>query len=63
MEELLGLRLEDALSLLSARGVTATVVTALAPRTSRDGGVQRVIRVRGSELTVGVFQDGIPSDE
>ena len=63
MEELLGLRLEDALSLLEARGVTATVVTTQAPRNVREGGVQRVIRVRGTELTVGVFQDGIPSDE
>ena len=63
MEDLLGLRLEDALARLEARGVAVTVVTTRAPRASRDGGTQRVIRVRGNELTVGIFQDGIPSDE
>ena len=63
MQDLLGLRLEDALSLLKARGVTPTVVEARAPRNPREGGTLRVIRVRDTELTVSAFQDGIPSDE
>ena len=63
MQDLLGLRLEDALKRLEARGMTATVVTTQAPRVTREGGTLRVIRVRGSELTVSAFQDGNPSDE
>ena len=63
MQDLLGLRLEDALKLLEQRGVTPTVVTARAPRNPREGGTLRVIRVRGEELTVSAFQDSIPSDE
>ena len=63
MQDLLGLRLEDALSVFAERGVTPTVVTACAPRNPREGGTLRVIRVRGTELTVSAFQDGIPSDE
>ena len=63
MQELLGLRLEDALALLEARGVTPTVITTRAPRNPREGGTLRVIRVRGEELTVSAFQDSIPSDE
>ena len=63
MEDLLGLRLEDALRELEKRGVTPSVVTTRAPRNPREGGTLRVIRVRGTELTVGAFQDGIPSDE
>ena len=63
MQELLGLRLEDALSILEARGVTPTVVTTQAPRHSRETGTLRVIRVRGTELTVSAFEDSIPSDE
>ena len=63
MQDLLGLRLEDALSLLEARGVTPTVVETVAPRQAREGGTLRVIRVRGTELTVSAFQDGFPSDE
>ena len=63
MQDLLGLRLKDALSLLAARGVTPTVVTTQAPRQLREEGTLRVIRVRGTELTVGAFRDGIPSDE
>ena len=63
MDGLLGMRLEDALALLARQGVTPTVVTTSAPRDPREGGTQRVIRVRGTELTVSAFQDGIPSDE
>ena len=63
MQDLLGLRLEDALSLLAARGVTPTVVETCTPRGPREGGTLRVIRVRGTELTVSAFQNGIPSDE
>ena len=63
MQDLLGLRLEDALSLLKERGVTPTVVKTFAPRNPREDGTWRVIRVRGCELTVSAFQDGIPSDE
>ena len=63
MQDLLGLRLEDALALLRERGVTPTVVTARAPRNPREDGTLRVIRVRGAELTVSAFQDGIPSNE
>ncbi|MCH5288237.1 MAG: hypothetical protein J1E43_12550 [Christensenellaceae bacterium] len=63
MQDLLGLRLKDALRLLEARGVTPTVVTAQAPRNPREDGTLRVIRVRGTELTVGAFRDGNPSDE
>ena len=63
MQDLLGLRLEDALALMEARGVTTTIVTTRAPRDPREDGTLRVIRVRGTELTVSAFQDGIPSDE
>ena len=63
MQDLLGLRLEDALSLMASRGVTPTVIETRAPRSQREGGTLRVIRVRGTELTVSAFQDGIPSDE
>ena len=63
MQDLLGLRLEDALALMKERGMTPTVVTARAPRNPREDGTWRVIRVRGTELVVGAFQDGIPSDE
>ena len=63
MQDLLGLRLEDALSILAARGVTPTVVETSAPRKQREGGTLRVIRVRGTELTFSAFQDGFPSDE
>ena len=63
MQDLLGLRLEEALSILAARGVTPTVVETSAPRKQREGGTLRVIRVRGTELTVSAFQDGFPSDE
>ena len=63
MQDVLGLRLEDALSLLRERGVNPTVVITHAPRNPREEGTLRVIRVRGSELTVSAFQDGNPSDE
>lgn len=63
MQDLLGLCLEDALALMEARGVTPTIVTTRAPRDPREDGTLRVIRVRGTELTVSAFQDGIPSDE
>ena len=63
MQDLLGLRLEDALALLEQRGVTPEVIITRAPRNPREGGTLRVIRARGGELTVSAFQDGIPSDE
>ena len=63
MQDLLGLRLEDALRVLEAQGATPTVVRTQAPRNPREDGTLRVIRVRGTELTVSAFRDGIPSDE
>ena len=63
MQDLLGLRLEDALALLERQGITPTVITTRAPRNPREEGTLRVIRVRGEELTVSAFQDSISSDE
>lgn len=63
MEELLGLRLEDALAALRAKGVEPTVLRTAAPRGERPGGTLRVVRVQGDTLTVASFQDATPSDE
>ena len=60
MQELLGMRLEDALALMRERGLEASVISTCAPRNQQEGGTLRVIRVRGCELTVSAFQDGSP---
>ncbi len=59
MDALLGMRLEDALSLLKAEGIEVKVVQTVAPRTARESGTLRVIRVREGEVTVSGFQDEI----
>ncbi len=59
MEKVLGMRLEDALKILRAMGIEPAVVTTTAPRTQREGGTLRVIRVRDGEITVSAFQDAI----
>ena len=59
-EELLGMRLEDALARLRAEGSEVRVVPSRGPRVERDGGTLRVVRVRPGELTVCAFLDGAP---
>lgn len=62
MERVLGMRLEEALDLLRAMGMEPAVVTTVAPRTQREGGTLRVIRVREGEITVSAFQDAIENE-
>ena len=57
MDALLGMRLEDAQAVLRAQGIDVRVVHTAAPRTAREGGTLRVIRVREGEVTVSGFQD------
>lgn len=59
MEQVLGMRLEDALTLLRAEGIDPKIVTTTEPRNQREGGTLRVIRVRKGEITVSAFQDAI----
>ena len=60
LNDLLGMRLEDAQNLLRAQGEEAKIVLSRAPRTERDAGTLRVVRVRPGELTVCAFLDGVP---
>lgn len=59
MDALLGLRLEDAQAVLRNQGIDVRIVRTAAPRTAREGGTLRVIRVRDGEITVSAFQDQI----
>ena len=59
MEKVLGMRLEDALEILRGMGMEPNVVTTVAPRTQREGGTLRVIRVRSGEIIVSAFQDAV----
>ena len=59
MEQVLGLEVQEAVEKLRAMGVEPEIVTTCAPRTNREGGTLRVIRVRGREITVSAFQDAI----
>ena len=60
-DRLLGLPLERALRLLREEGVTPTVTRTEAPGDRRpEGGTWRVVRVKGTELTVARFLDGLP---
>lgn len=59
MERVLGMRLDEALTILHAMGINPAVVTTTEPRNQREGGTLRVIRVREGEITVSAFQDAI----
>ena len=60
MNDLLGMRLDDALALLEARGETAEVLISSSPRGQREDGTLRVVRVRPGQITACAFMDGIP---
>ena len=60
MQDLLGMRLEDAAEMMRRRGLEPEIVFTCAPRGQREEGEMRVIRVRGSELTVSRFQVDLP---
>ncbi len=62
MQQLLGMRLEEAEAILRQQGVEPQVIFTCAPRNARKEGEKRVIRVRGSELTVSLFQVELPSE-
>ena len=55
--------LDDARRVLAGMGIEPAVVRTCAPRVTREGGTLRVIRVRGNELTVSAFLDGMPSQK
>jgi len=59
-EELLGMRLEDALVLLRAQGEEPEIVQSRGVRVERSGGTLRVVRVRPGQVTVCAFLDGAP---
>ena len=62
-EQLLGMRLEDALSLCRAQGLAEPEVIAThAPRGQRSEGTLRVIRVREGQWTVSAFMDNTPKE-
>ena len=75
MQQLLGMRLEEAEAILRQQGVEPRVLITCAPRRKGEEasavreGTMRVIRVRelkcpeGGELTVSAFQDGEPRKE
>lgn len=56
----LGMPLEQALRLAGAEADSIRIVRTEAPRTQREGGTLRVIRVREGEWTVSAFMDGMP---
>jgi len=60
MQDLLGMRLEDAAELMRRRGMEPDIILTCAPRGQREEGEKRVIRVRGNELTASVFQVELP---
>ena len=60
MEHLLGLPLPLALERCREAGITPRMVRTQAPRAPERTGVERVIRVRGDELTVALFLDKEP---
>lgn len=68
-EYVLGMTLAQAQALLRPLGITPTVVETKAPPrrnasaeelAARNAGTLRVIRVRGDELVVSAFLDGMP---
>ena len=68
-ESLLGLPLENALTIARTWGADPKVLITCAPRrkgeedTGMREGTLRIIRVREGELTVSAFQDGDPRKE
>lgn len=59
----LGMRLEDALSLWRQQGMEEpTIITTAAPRGQRSGGTLRVLRVRQGEWVVSAFLDETPME-
>jgi hypothetical protein len=59
-EALLGMPLDAALALCREAGMEPAVRRTDDPRGARETGTPRVVRVRGSELTVSLFRDGAP---
>ena len=62
MERVLGMRLEDAVTMLRGMGMEPAIVTTAAPRNQREGGTLRAIRVREGEIVVSAFQDAIENE-
>ena len=60
MESVLGLPLPRALEILRRAGIEPRVVRTEAPRAPARTGTERVIRVRGDEVTVALFLDQEP---
>lgn len=60
LQELLGMRLEDALKVCDAQGITPQIVQTLPPK-GREQGTVRVIRAQGNVLTVSRFEDELPN--
>lgn len=56
VQEVLGMRLEDALKVCEAHGIEPEIVWTQPPK-GREHGTVRVIRVRGNALTVSRFED------
>ncbi len=56
VQEVLGMRLEDALKVCEAHGFVPEIVWTQPPK-GREQGTVRVIRVRGNALTVSRFED------
>lgn len=54
---LLGLPVVEAAAILRSEGVEPVITITRAPRDERQGGVLRVIRVSGSELTCAAFHE------
>ncbi|MCQ2458644.1 MAG: hypothetical protein MJ142_07955 [Clostridia bacterium] len=60
MTDLLGRRLDEVLPLLKQQGIEPVIVYTTAPGKEERDGSLRVIRVKGNELTVACFPDGMP---
>jgi len=60
MAHLLGLPLEEAVKLLREEGQEPVIIRTCSPGKEEREGTERVVRVRGNELTVGRFPDGTP---
>ncbi len=62
-DNVLGMRLEDALSLCRAKGMAEPrIIATHAPRGQRSEGTLRVVRVREGEWTVSAFMDAAPKE-
>ena len=59
---MLGLPLDAVLAYCREKGVEAKVIRTDDPRDPRTAGTPRVTRIRGEELTVSLFRDGMPGE-